>query len=814
MTINIKKCLDDSVAAGRLSRDLAEEAFKQIKRLEKQYANEMAPDAAQAAAAAEAQRIMVEAAQRKKFQTARQIVASARVLDDAQAHPDGVVAGGMAVLVRDMRGKATYSNVESHGETVLGQLFRRFEVGIEAYSSKAAGLVQDTLGMRNLVRALYGETITDPVATAAAKGWGDAASYAAKRFQQAGGDLMEAEDWRIPQMTDSARLKQFGRDAWIQHITQAHAEGKLRVIDFDTGENADPLKLATILNTSWQNLTSELPPPPGKGGSYGRHNERRVFNWQTAESWLAYNDKWGAGSGGIYDLLVGHMDSMARDIALTEILGPKHGATIRALQEAAFKAKPAADMGVLARLNPVRAVESAAAIGRTYDVLTGRLGKAQSELTASIFGGVRNWMTATRLGGAIVSAVPTDSVMATWAARSNSIPVVDFMGRVFSQINPASDADRRFAMRMGIVSHAVMDSAIGSKRFADEVVGQGITGRMASFVIRAQGLAAWTNSVKNAFMMEMSGHIADEAGKPLAEVSAPLRGMFARYGISAADWDVIRAAPMLEHEAARFFDPANVSDRALGERLWEAIIQERAFAVIEPDARVRQLTTGGLQRGTFMGEIARSAMLFKSFSITMATTHLARAFIDATPSKVAKFAALSALLTVAGAISIQARQIVTGKDPRRMDDPKFWGAALMQGGGAGIFGDFFAAGLDRSQQGLPMTLAGPVAGLADQAARLAIPDYRHVLDGKPSKFGAEVARFVRYNTPGSNLWYSRLVTDRAIMDTIQQLADPQYRESFSRMEEKARKEYGQRFWWRPGHSTPDRAPDLGALAPR
>ncbi|MBK3800463.1 hypothetical protein GAY33_14675 [Azospirillum brasilense] len=508
------------------------------------------------------------------------------------------------------------------------------------------------------------------------------------------------------------------------------------------------------------------------------------------------------------------MQGMARDIALTEVLGPKHGATVRALQEAAYKAEGARDIGVLARLNPVRSVESAAAIGRTYDVLSGRLGAAQSELTAAIFGGIRNWMTASKLGSALVSAVPADSVMATWAAKANGVPAVKLLGSVLKQLNPASEADRAFALRMGIVSSAVMDSAIGSKRFADEIVGQGITGRMASFVVRAQGLSAWTNGMKNAFMLEMMGHVADNAGKPLGEVDAPLRKMLERYGFSPADWDVIRAAPQMEHEGARFFDPANVSDRQLGERLMEAIIEERAFAVLEPDARVRQLTTGGLQRGTFMGEMARSAMLFKSFSITMATTHLARAFIDANGSKVAQLAALSAMLTLAGAASIQARQIITGKDPRRMDDPKFWGAAWMQGGGAGIFGDFFVSALDRSGRDFASTALGPVLGMAlNDVPRLLSSNARAFYEGEPATVGSQVARFVRQNTPGANMWYWRLVVDRAAMDTIQSMVDPKYRQSFRRMEDRARKDYGQRFWWRPGQA-PDRAPDLGAVAQR
>ncbi len=35
--------------------------------------------------------------------------------------------------------------------------------------------------------------------------------------------------------------------------------------------------------------------------------------------------------------------------------------------------------------------------------------------------------------------------------------------------------------------------------------------------------------------------------------------------------------------------------------------------------------------------------------------------------------------------------------------------------------------------------------------------------------------------------------------------------SFRRIEQGARRDYGQRFWWRPGTALPRRGPDLGAV---
>ena len=42
--------------------------------------------------------------------------------------------------------------------------------------------------------------------------------------------------------------------------------------------------------------------------------------------------------------------------------------------------------------------------------------------------------------------------------------------------------------------------------------------------------------------------------------------------------------------------------------------------------------------------------------------------------------------------------------------------------------------------------------------------------------------------------------------------DPDWRQSFRRMEKKARDDFGQEMWWRPGQTAPQRAPMLGAVA--
>lgn len=807
--LDIKKCLDARVADGSLSQKMADEAYKRIIALQREYARDMAPDQALSAAQAETARIMKEAAEFKKFQAQRQLLTLDAVQREIEEHPNGMAAGAMALLVKDMHGKATGANVETLQEVIQGRLFSMVADGLETYRSKAAGLVQDKAGLRQVVREIYGETTGDGTAAAMARGWNKAAKYAAERFRAAGGELLLREDWRLPQVSDGRRIKQVGRDAWKQHMDDAVRAGDLEITDFDTGAplRADDLRLEPMLNKSFDNITREAGPFE-KGGA-GGYNERRVFHWKNAEAWLKYNEKYGVGND-IYGMMVGHLHAMARDIAMVERLGPNHGATIRAIANRLHEADEAEG---LSRLKPMRAVEGTDAFIRTYDYLSGRLATAHSEVVAAIGGGLRSFLTATSLGSALISAVYPDAAMTSLAAKANGLPFLKIMQTALGQMNPANEADRAFALRMGIVTHAVMDSALMSKRFGDEIVGDRLMGRMASFIIRAQGLSAWTNGMKNAFTLEFMGLLADEAGKPLDQVVEPLRATLQRYGFTAAEWDAARTAAQVDYKGAKFFDPGAVDDQKLADKLMGVMVQERQYAILEADARTRQITTAGLQRGTIMGEFARTLTLFKSFSVTMMTTTMARTqWADTAGGKLGRAAGVVLLLTAAGALSIQTRQIWTGKDPRRIDDPNFWGAAFMQGGAAGIFGDFIYSGYSRGDQSFVATLAGPAAGLAENVGKLTLPQVRKAFEGGETSVGSQAARMLRTYTPGSNLWYLRAALDRALWDNVQEMLDPQYRQSFQRMERRAMQDYNQEFFMRPGQGViPQRAPDLGAV---
>lgn len=81
------------------------------------------------------------------------------------------------------------------------------------------------------------------------------------------------------------------------------------------------------------------------------------------------------------------------------------------------------------------------------------------------------------------------------------------------------------------------------------------------------------------------------------------------------------------------------------------------------------------------------------------------------------------------------------------------------------------------------------------------------MEGRDSKYGATVVRYLKGITPGSNAWYARAALDHLIWMQAMEAVSPGYLAS---VRQRTQRETGQQWWWQPGELTPDRAPDLGS----
>ena len=138
-----------------------------------------------------------------------------------------------------------------------------------------------------------------------------------------------------------------------------------------------------------------------------------------------------------------------------------------------------------------------------------------------------------------------------------------------------------------------------------------------------------------------------------------------------------------------------------------------------------------------------------------------------------------------------------------MMDPKFWGKAILTGGGTGIIGDFFFANRNEYGRGLGATLAGPQVGFINDFLNLTVGNAYEFAMGEDTKIGRESVTFLQRYFPGSSAWYGRLalgVTPITRKWWIRKDA------SFRRFHRKRLRGFNQEHWWAP-ENLPERAPE-------
>jgi hypothetical protein len=70
-----------------------------------------------------------------------------------------------------------------------------------------------------------------------------------------------------------------------------------------------------------------------------------------------------------------------------------------------------------------------------------------------------------------------------------------------------------------------------------------------------------------------------------------------------------------------------------------------------------------------------------------------------------------------------------------------------------------------------------------------------------STTGERAVEYARRYTPGSSLWWSRLVMEREIFDRLQEIADPNAYQKRQRKVRKQKKTYGNDYFLPPGQRT-------------
>ena len=756
-----------------------------------------------------------------------QLEALGRVADyvDAQA------ARGMSqvdalsrVLAPKLDGRDRIQSVETRTTAIRREASARLSAEIEALGPKFLGLFENPEGGKLIVRELKGEATGNAAARTFAEKWREIATTLRERFNDAGGKIRYLEDWAFPQAHSQELIAHAGLEKWGQFVMPLL--DRRRYFD-EAGRPMSDDAFRVFVETAWRTLASGglLGEKSGTGRSAmvaNRHAAARELHFRSADAYLAYHERFGAKS--IMATLRDHVDNLARDLALVEVLGPNPE---HAFDEILHRAMQAEVEKAPQRKGAID--DEAAGLQNLYNEVAGAYKEVASQQLARGFNTLRNWLVATRLGSAVITSFSDEATMRL-TAHLNNLPEMQLLRNELKLMNPANVEDRRILRRAGLG----LETLIGSiNRAGQEHLFDGMSSRVATFSLRASGLNFLTDARRQAFgatMMDALGSLTRTVDS-LAKLDATDHRILLSKGITETDWQVWRKAEperwgagngLLTPEAilkipdaaiAHLGEPAAVKREAVL-KLLGAVSEEVDMAVVAPGARERAFMHGTNEAGTWKGELARSFWLFKSFPVAMIMRHWRRAMEVPATGKAWYLAALMAGTTLLGALSLELNELLSGRDPKNLNP--FEGkagarnlfAAMIKGGSLGIYGDFLYSESTQGERGAVATLLGPVAGLGEELIGLTQGNVIQALQGKDTRAGAELIRFARGLTPAANLWYAKAALDHLVLHNLQELASPGY---LRNMQSRAQREFGQEFFWQPGERWPARAPRLEAI---
>lgn len=834
---SIFDCIQRAVDAGELGQEAGSQTQYYLAELTDRYAATMPMDAAEAMAAKDLAEAARKGARTRLHAAVAQMQAKRRLAEIVETADDPATALTSMLEMAEGSGY-TGDSVVSMERSLIRTSMANISAVLREASLNLLGQSRKPALLRDIVRELHGQPTGDGQARTMAQAVSAERERLRRMFNAHGGDIGQIENYGLPHSHDARKLRELGFNAWRDEIFD-----KLdwhRIIDkttekrFAATPDGRPNRAAAdaFLRRIFDNIASEGANTfePSMGGARGKalYNQRaesRELHFKDGDAWWDYNARFGRQQP--FDAMVGSLQGFARDIALMRVLGPNPKAGLE------FAAQVAERRVKLERLRAVQAGGAALkAADKRVQRITSRAGRARNMLAmmdgsanvpvsegwANFFSGTRAVLTSIQLGGALLSST-TDVVTLRMASKAIGMNPSNMVSRAVKMM--VSGQTKENAARLGYIADTLSNTGAAAARLTAETITPDVAQRLAEFTLRASGLNWWTDRLRMSFQMEFNGYLALNADRPLADVDAPLRKLLTERGITADDWDALRAPEALftTDTGETFMNPMHFRNAGtldpeaadqLATRLQGIIEEELEKAVPTGSVEMRAIIQQGTQPGTFLGELARNGMAYKSFVLSLTMMQYRRIMAISGPRNRAMYAAqLLAGMTLMGALAVQLKETAKGRDPRPMDTGAFWGAAVAQGGGLGIFGDFFFSTENRVGGGIASTILGPVAGLANDVGQLTAGNAIRAAQGDTVNLGRDVARFQeRYTPVMSSLWYARLAFDRLVSDQLQAVLDPEADAYWRRIERRMAREYGTESWWQNAAPLPDRAPDL------
>lgn len=378
---------------------------------------------------------------------------------------------------------------------------------------------------------------------------------------------------------------------------------------------------------------------------------------------------------------------------------------------------------------------------------------------------------ASQLGSAVLSAV-SDIATALITGDFNGLPIISTFFKLINGLAHIEENAKTLA-KQGFIADNLINDLAGATRM-DVHAGTDVLSIATDKVLRASGLMAWTNGIKNAWKLAHLDHLAT-LGDDISKMSTKEQAQFKRYGITQDVWDNVNVTNGNIDLSKTDVNTAHI--------IRKYINGEASYAVVEPGVLVRAMLNQGTQSGTLSGEALRTVTQYKSFAVASYMTHVMRVLKLDKPMHKAEYAAKMIVAgTALGVISQGLKDGANGKDPFSRDytTPKAFAEAFVTSGIGGPAVDSLVKGFEGGN-GLELLNLSVAPALA-LPAKIFKDARKGIMGDKDMEetFSAMLTD-IGHSIPGQNVFYAKYIAKEVGRAAIL-IQNPEYKATFDRID--------------------------------
>lgn len=660
-----------------------------------------------------------------------------------------------------------------------------------------------------------------------------------------GAAIGKLDGWAGTQTHDDVKMIAAGKEAWTDEILPLLDRERM----FPDEESIEEIRgvLGDVYDTLITGISNRVSAKE-KGQRVNPANlakmlgASRVIHFKDAESALTYRDRFGYGS--TVSGIIAHQSRAAQIAAQMERFGPNPEVMLGSIVEKLKKdIKSDTTLTDVQKRDQLKGLGiDAGSLRHAFDVMSGLATRPVNVTASKLASDIRAVEAMAKLGGAVITAFPTDTVS---AAAASMFRGGGFLRGLTQQIDGImrgrpKGQQAEIAYMLGEGYDGLIGQIAHPAAANDGPVGA--MSRLATTFFRWNGLTWVTDVGRSVAARVIASEMGMRASTAFDALPARYRHVLELHDIDADTWDIIRstawradngntyvtpdrirdvdddaiadfAADQIEaaRRAAKIDEAKTDATRAKREAKFEErrtkiiedarreiemavrrfVADETTYGIVEVDPQSARFTRFGTRPGTVAGEAIRYMMQFKGFPITFVNRVLGRALFGGTGAtkgerlvkNLPHLGSLMAGMAVAGYVAMTMKDFVKGYwPPRNPTDPKTVLAALQQGGALGIYGDFLFGRVNRFGGTAMETAAGPALGdifaLTDALMAAREGDVR----------GGEWLSIALNTTPFINLFYTRPALDYLFLNSLREAASPGY---LRRQESRRRKDFGQ-----------------------